>query len=138
MPLAKARVETRLPAQDLDRARRWYSDKLGLTPVEERPGGLRYETASGVFCLFLSTGSSDGTFTQIAFNVDDLRSDLSALRARGVVFNEYTRPGFVMADGIAEIEGNYPSKGTGELGAWFNDSEGNLIGIGQALPGKQK
>jgi hypothetical protein len=34
-------------------------------------------------------------------------------------------------DGIAEIEGNYPSKGTGERGVWFHDSEGNLLGIGQ-------
>ena len=32
---------TRLPAQDLDRARRWYLEKLGVRPTEERPGGLR-------------------------------------------------------------------------------------------------
>ena len=60
MSLADARVETRLPAQDLDRARRWYAEKLGLLPAEERDGGLRYVCAAGVFCLFASTGSSDG------------------------------------------------------------------------------
>ena len=42
MSLAKAHVETRLPTQDLDRARRWYAEKLGLEPSEERDGGLRY------------------------------------------------------------------------------------------------
>ena len=41
--LADGRIATRLPAQDLERARRFYSEKLGLEPVEERPGGLRYE-----------------------------------------------------------------------------------------------
>ncbi len=40
VPLRGASVATRLPAQDLERARRWYRDKLGLDPAEERPGGL--------------------------------------------------------------------------------------------------
>src|SRR5215207_3336196 len=45
-------VATRIPVQDLDRARRFYAEKLGLTPVEKRPGGLRYTCASGEFVLF--------------------------------------------------------------------------------------
>ena len=52
--LNEARVATRLPAQDLDRARRFYAEKLGLEPAEEREGGLRYECGQGVFALFLS------------------------------------------------------------------------------------
>ena len=40
-------VSTRLPAQDLARARAFYAQKLGLEPVEERPGGLRYQCGSG-------------------------------------------------------------------------------------------
>lgn len=134
MALIAARTETRLPAQDLDRARQWYADKLGLQPAEERPGALRYKTASGAFCLFLSAGRSDGTFTQMAFEVDDLRAEISELRRRGVQFHDYELPGLVTKDGIAEIDGNYPSKGSRELGSWFHDSEGNLLGLGQALP----
>ena len=42
--LTDARVSTRLPAKDLERTRRLYSEKLGLEPVEERPGGLRYQS----------------------------------------------------------------------------------------------
>ena len=57
----------------------------------------------------------------------------AGLRARGVVFEEYDLPGMVTVDGIADIDGNYPSKGTGERGAWFYDSEGNLIGLGQPV-----
>jgi catechol 2,3-dioxygenase-like lactoylglutathione lyase family enzyme len=117
----------------LERARRWYAEKLGLHPTEERPGALRYEVASGVFCLFQSAGRSDGSYTQCALYATDLRAEVADLRARGVVFHEYALPGLTTVDGIATIEGNYPSKGTAELGAWFTDSEGNLIGIGQAL-----
>jgi catechol 2,3-dioxygenase-like lactoylglutathione lyase family enzyme len=133
MSLADARAETRLPAQDLDRARRWYADKLGLLPTEEREGGLRYECAAGVFCLFASTGSSDGAFTQMAFTVDDIEAEMAEMRRRGVVFEEYGIPGLPMANGIVDVPGNYPSKGRGERGAWFRDSEGNLLGLGQPV-----
>jgi catechol 2,3-dioxygenase-like lactoylglutathione lyase family enzyme len=54
--LKDARVATRLPAQDLERARRFYADKLGLEPTDERPGGLLYRTGAGEFVLFESTG----------------------------------------------------------------------------------
>jgi len=126
--LTDFRFESRLPTQDLERARRWYSEKLGLEPVEEREGGLRYEGASGVFCLYASAGASDGSFTQAGFYVDDLEATVAALRERGVVFEEYGD------DGIVEIRGNYPSKGSGERAAWFRDSEGNLIGLAQVVP----
>lgn len=134
MTLEHARVEARLPAQDLERARRWYAEKLGLHPAETRVGGLRYQTAAGAFCLFRSRGEPNGSFTQLAFDVDDLPRTMAALRARGVRFHDYDLPGLNTTDGVARIDGNYPSKGRGELGAWFHDSEGNLLGIGQALP----
>jgi catechol 2,3-dioxygenase-like lactoylglutathione lyase family enzyme len=134
MMLEDARVATRLPAQDLDRARRWYADKLGLEPTEERPGGLLYRFAEGAFALFTSAGTSPGTFTQMGFEVDDLAAVVAELRRRGVEFEEVDVPGLRTVDGIAEVEGNYPSKGgKGERAAWFRDSEGNLLGFGEAL-----
>jgi catechol 2,3-dioxygenase-like lactoylglutathione lyase family enzyme len=128
------RVATRLPAQDLERARRFYSEKLGLDPVDERPGGLLYRCGGAEFVLFRSTGSSPGTFTQMALEVEDIEAAVAELRRRGVVFEEVDAPGFRTQAGIAEIEGNYPSKGArGERGAWFRDSEGNLLGVGEPV-----
>ncbi|UXY31565.1 VOC family protein [Streptomyces sp. HUAS TT20] len=133
-PLAEGRVATRLPAADLDRARRFYAEKLGLEPVDERPGGLLYRCGGVDFVVFRSAGASPGTFTQMAWEVDDIEAVVSELRRRGVVFEEVDLPGLRTRDGIAEIEGNYPSKGArGERGAWFRDSEGNMIGIGQPV-----
>jgi catechol 2,3-dioxygenase-like lactoylglutathione lyase family enzyme len=127
-------VAARIPAQDLERARAFYSSKLGLDPVEERPGGLRYRCGTGYFTLFQSTGSASGEHTQMGWEVEDIEATVSELRRRGVKFEEYDFPGLSTVGGIAEIDGNYPSKhASGERGAWFRDSEGNLLGIGQTV-----
>ena len=133
--LHRSTVASRIPAQDLQRARRFYADKLGLEPSEERPGGLLYRCASGEFALFESAGTASGEFTQMAWQVDDIEAAVSSLRARGVQFENYDLPGLTTTDGIATVEGNYPSKGSGERAAWFRDSEGNLLAIGQAING---
>jgi catechol 2,3-dioxygenase-like lactoylglutathione lyase family enzyme len=127
-------VATRLPAQDLNRARAFYAEKLALEPSEERPGGLLYRCAGAEFGVFQSAGASPGTFTQMGWTVDDIDATVAELRSRGVVFEEYDLPGLTTVDGIAEIAGNYPSKGSGERAAWFRDSEGNMLGIGQPIP----
>jgi catechol 2,3-dioxygenase-like lactoylglutathione lyase family enzyme len=131
--LEESEVATRLPARDLNRARKFYSEKLGLDPIEERPGGLRYRSNNSFFVLFESAGKASGTHTQMGWEVADIEAIVAALKARGVVFEEYDLPGLKTANGIAEIAGNYPSKGVGDKGAWFKDSEGNLLGIGQPL-----
>jgi catechol 2,3-dioxygenase-like lactoylglutathione lyase family enzyme len=131
--LENAKVATRLPAQDLERARRFYSEKLGLEPVEERPGGLLYRCGDIEFGLFESAGEPSGAHTQMGWEVDDIEAVVAELRDRGVVFEEYDFPGLTTVDGIAEIEGNYPSKGKGERAAWFRDSEGNMLGMGEAI-----
>ncbi len=133
--LENSNVSTRLPAQDLKRAKAFYAEKLGLTPIEERPGGLRYRCGSGSFSVFTSAGAASSQHTQMAWEVDDIESAVHELRRRGVVFEEYDLPGIKTVSGIAEIYGNYPSRGTGEKGAWFKDSEGNLLAIGQAVNG---
>src|SRR5215475_12085198 len=103
----------RLPAQDLGRVRAWYAEKLGLTPAEERPGGLRYLVNGIEFALYQSAGRSDGSFTQFGFTVADIEEAAATLRARGVTLEEYNFSDLTTHDGIADIEGNYPSKGKG-------------------------
>jgi catechol 2,3-dioxygenase-like lactoylglutathione lyase family enzyme len=131
--LSNGKVASRLPAQDLDRARAFYAEKLGMKPIEEREGGLRYVGAQGEFALFASAGAASGDHTQMGWEVDDIEATVRELRGRGVVFEDYDLPGLTTVDAIAEIEGNYPSKGRGERGAWFRDSEGNMLGIGQPI-----
>jgi hypothetical protein len=66
--------------------------------------------------------------------VDDIDAAVRELKKRGVVFEEVDLPRLRTVDGIAEVEGNYPSAGgIGERAAWFRESEGNLMGVGQAI-----
>jgi catechol 2,3-dioxygenase-like lactoylglutathione lyase family enzyme len=132
--LENAKIAARLPAQDLERARAFYSEKLGLEPSEERPGGLLYRASGCEFALFETAGTSPGEFTQMGWEVDDIEATVGELKTRGVVFEEVDLPGLKTVDGIAEVSGNYPSKGgKGERAAWFRDSEGNMLGIGQPI-----
>lgn len=57
--LQHGNVAARIPVRDLERARSFYVDKLGLDPVEERSGGLRYRCGSGEFALFESAVRSE-------------------------------------------------------------------------------
>jgi len=132
--LEDSKIATRIPVQDLQRARTFYAQKLGLEPSEERPGGLLYRCGEGEFALFESAGAASGDHTQMGWEVEDIEATVEWLRGRGVVFEEYDFPGLRTVNDIAEIAGNYPSKGgVGEKAAWFRDSEGNLFGIGQPI-----
>jgi len=131
--LSNAHAVTKLPAQDLERARTFYREKLGLEPVEERTGGLRYVCGPTEFHLFSSAGAPSGASTQMAFEVEDLDATLAELRARGVSFARFEMPGFEASEDTIAAPDNYPSKGTGELGTFFYDSEGNLIGVAQPV-----
>jgi catechol 2,3-dioxygenase-like lactoylglutathione lyase family enzyme len=132
--LKQSDASGRLPAQDLARAKAFYAEKLGLTPNEERPGGLRYRCGNSWFSLFESSGNPSGNHTQLAWEVEDIEAVVTELRAHGVVFEEYDLPGLKTVNGIAEVSGHYPSRGAvGEKAAWFRDSEGNLLAIGQAI-----
>lgn len=132
-PLDEARVVTKLPVRDLNRARAFYRNQLGLEPVEERDGGLRYLCGTTEFHLFVSSGAASGRSTQIGFEIEDIDRVVAELRTRGVQFESTGLDSFEVEDDIAAVPGNYPSRGRGEKGAFFHDSEGNLLAIGQAI-----
>jgi catechol 2,3-dioxygenase-like lactoylglutathione lyase family enzyme len=132
--LEKARVGARLPVQDLARARSFYSEKLGLEPSRTGGEALTYAGPGGEFELFVSNGGSDGSFTQMGWDVEDLDAVVAELRERGVVFEEYDFPGFKTIDGVLEAASLYPDdNGAIARLAWFRDSEGNLLGVGQIV-----
>lgn len=124
--LGQALAQATLPAQDLGRARRFYSEQLGLEPVEDTETGLTYELGQGSrFLVFQSSGKPSGDHTQIGFSTEEIEAAVEELRSRGVRFEEYDLPGLKTVNGVAEEPG-------GRRSAWFHDSEGNLLGITQA------
>ena len=119
-------AEATLPAQDLDRARRFYAERLGLTPTSEDEAGVHFVVGGTRFRLFRSSGGASGSHTQLALMVRDIAAQVSALRARGLGFEDYNYPNLKTVDGIADL--GYAQA------AWFKDSEGNLLGIAQLSP----
>ncbi|MEO8096026.1 MAG: VOC family protein [Pseudolysinimonas sp.] len=122
-PLA---IYTVLPAADLERARLFYSEKLGLEPTMHKPGMLAYSGPPGyIFQLYETAEAGTAHNTQMGFNTYDLDTDMAELRARGVAFEEYDVPGLKTVDGVGLV-------GT-ERSAWFKDSEGNTICVSESI-----
>jgi len=122
------RVGAALPAQDIKRARQFYEQKLGLKPSEEmQDGSVFYVFGETNFSLFPSMGKASGDHTQIAFDVDDVGEAVRELKRAGVALEEYDFPNFKTKDGIVDLP-------DGTKGAWFKDTEGNLIGVGTLVP----
>jgi predicted enzyme related to lactoylglutathione lyase len=121
--LSTATVHPVLPAEDIVRARSFYSDVLGLE-TELTPGGELYVHAGGGTSIVIyERARTKAEHTAAAFVVEDLKSTMSELRERGVRFEEYDMPGLKTIDGVAESPG--------EWAAWFTDSEGNIINVAQ-------
>jgi len=118
--LSDARFDAAVPCSDLQRAKSFYADKLGLTPADEGPAGVIYEGRDGTrFLLFPSSGSASGSHSQMGFMVADIDAEVLDLKQRGVQFEEYDFPGFDKATSLADSGGT--------RAAWFKDSEGNLL-----------
>jgi len=112
-----------LPAYDLDRASHFYEDKLGLHRADlEVPGGIIYQTNGNQFFVY-TTDAPRGGATAASFLVDDIEAEMRELRDKGVEFEEYDQPGLKTDHGVAEFEGG--------KGAWFKDSEGNILALTQ-------
>lgn len=107
----------KLPAQDVERARRFYRDHLGVEPFAETDGHLYYDVAGTRFMIFRSSGVPSGTHDQLGFVVAGLGERVDALSRSGVVFvdNAMTK-GHIADFGLVRA-------------AWFKDSEGNLLNL---------
>jgi catechol 2,3-dioxygenase-like lactoylglutathione lyase family enzyme len=121
--LGDRRCATMLPASDFERAKQWYADTLGMKPVFEDPSGAQFSCGGGTeFWLYPSQFAGTNQATAMGFLAEDISSDVEELRSAGVTFEEYDLPGLKTVNGVAE----FPN---GERGAWFKDSEGNILAL---------
>ena len=119
-----------IPAKDLARARKFYETKLGFQPKEETNGGVVYEFARGTACFLYPTPNAGTSKASQAFwSVDDVDGLIVALKAKGVVFEDYDMPGEKSAAGAITAGG--------AKAAWFKDSEGNIMALIEEVPGSR-
>ncbi len=122
--LTERQVHTTIPVADLDRAMRWYEEKLGFKPSRVLEGGAMYRAGNDSrFILYPTPNAGKAPQTVMGFSTPDIEAELRDLKARGVVFEEYDLPGLKTVNSIAK---------TGPaLAAWFRNSEGNILGVVQ-------
>jgi predicted enzyme related to lactoylglutathione lyase len=124
--LTSAPIVPYIPATDISRARRFYEDKVGLVAREAIAGGIVYECAGGSWIfLYRSEGAGTSKASQAFWQVQDVEAEVRELQSRGVRFEEYDLPGMKTVNGIATM-GN-------TRGAWFKDTEGNIMALIQTL-----
>ena len=119
-----ATAHATIAVSDVDRAKKFYGEILGLKVQEDRADGVRYQDGGGTwFLVYPSQFAGTAKSTYMSFDVDDVEKVVQELQERGVTFEDYDMPGLKTVNGIAEIQG--------VKGAWFKDPDGNIIAVGQ-------
>jgi catechol 2,3-dioxygenase-like lactoylglutathione lyase family enzyme len=133
--LGKYSVHPTLPAVDIKRAKKFYTETLGLKLLgEDVAGGAMFQSGDSYIYVY-QRGATKADHTVAEFEVDDIVAEMKALRAKGVKFEEYDMPemGLKTVNGVATFkmpEGDMKS-------AWFKDTEGNILAI-ESMPAKLK
>lgn len=131
MSLIDAPIIANLPAHDIERAKRWYQEKLGLTPILDLGvGGQLYASGGTRFTIYQTPSAGTGKHTLGGWIVPDLAATMRDLRAQGVKFEDYA-----MGDLGPTTENGIARDPSGGAAAWFTDSEGNTLGLVQLPPG---
>jgi catechol 2,3-dioxygenase-like lactoylglutathione lyase family enzyme len=131
MPLADAPLTASVPAQDIERAKRWYEEKLGVTPAQDLgPAGQLYSTGGTNWLIYQTPSAGTGKHTIAAWIVPDLEATVNELRAKGVKFEDYA-----LGDQGPTTENGIARDPSGGAAAWFTDSEDNILVITQLAPG---
>jgi catechol 2,3-dioxygenase-like lactoylglutathione lyase family enzyme len=124
--LKNAPIIPYIPVTDLQRARKFYEEKLGLEPGKEFAAGVVYKCGNGTtFFMYKSGGAGTSRASSAFWQVSDVEAEVAELKKRGVVFEEYDMPGLKTENSIAT--------GGGAKTAWFKDSEGNILAVSQVI-----
>lgn len=115
-----------LAASDLARAKAFYADKLDMKPADGPEGVLRYEYGDSHFLVYPSEFAGTNKATAAMWEVDNLESTVTALKERGVRFQEFEMEGVSMDDSIL-------TSPDGIRAAWFFDSEDNILGLVESM-----
>jgi catechol 2,3-dioxygenase-like lactoylglutathione lyase family enzyme len=112
-----------LAVRDLDRAREYYGDLLGLELTEEdkEEGVLVYGTGATRLVVYRSEFAGTNRANAVVWGVgEDLDAIVAALEARGATFEHYPE--------IGRLEGNVHVAGGAKL-VWIRDPDGNILHI---------
>jgi catechol 2,3-dioxygenase-like lactoylglutathione lyase family enzyme len=110
-----------VPVTDLDRAKTFYGDTLGLTYLWETPVAVRYRCGEASELSVFQRPPIETQHTLAHFEVDDIEATVANLESKGVHFVDYDSGPLTTTKHIAQLG---PARG-----AWFRDPDGNTLGL---------
>jgi predicted enzyme related to lactoylglutathione lyase len=109
-----------LPATDLERAKKFYEQKIGLKTIQAMNGSLLMSGGNGtVISIYKRDKPTKADHTVMTFEVTKLESEIKELENKGITFEDYDMPDLKTKNHIAQQDN--------DKAAWFKDSEGNII-----------
>ena len=121
--LGKADATPMIAVKDLDRARKFYEDTLGLDAKEEMKGEvLTVQSGRTPITVYKSEFAGTNKATALTFEVDDLQSEVQELKDKGIFFEKYDLEGLTPKGDFYEGEGGFKT-------AWFKDPDGNILSL---------
>ena len=131
MDLSNARLVANIPAQDIERAMRWYQEKLGLRPTMDLGvAGQLYQSGGVYWLIYQTSAAGTGKHTVASWVVPSIDDAMSEMRSKGVVFEDYD-----MGEQGPTTENGVARGPDGGASAWFTDSEGNILALTELPPG---
>jgi len=120
--LGKADATPMIAVKDLDRARRFYEETLGLKTEDEWGGeGVTLKSGDTLINVYRSEFAGTNKATALTFDVDDIEREVSDLKEKGIFFEHYSLPGL-------EERGDL-YVGDRMKTAWFKDPDGNILSL---------
>ena len=121
--LGKADATPMIAVKDLDRARKFYEETLGLAAKQEMEGEvLTVQSGSTPITVYRSEFAGTNKATALTFQVDDLQSEVQELKEKGIFFEKYDLEGLTPKGDFFEGEGGFKT-------AWFKDPDGNILSL---------
>ena len=119
--LGKANTTPMIAVKDLDRAKSFYRDKLGLKPLEEFGEGVTLKSGDTTLNVYRSEFAGTNKATTLTFEVDDIASEVRELKDKGIFFEKFDVQGLTPKGDIYE--------GEKIKTAWFKDPDGNILSL---------
>ena len=116
-------VVATLPVTDLERAKVFYGETLGLALLWENPFSARFRCGEGSELSIFKRPPTVTEHTLAHFEVTDIEAAVRDLEAKGVAFLDYSEGPLTTTGHIAQLG---PARG-----AWFRDPDGNTLGVRQ-------
>ena len=110
-----------IAVRNLEEARVYYEEKLGLEVARELPEGISYRTGSTTLLVYASRYAGMNQATSVTWAIDDVEQVARELSAKGVTFEHSDLPGTTV-EGDVHVEGDRKA-------VWFKDSDGNLLSV---------